>query len=441
MKIFQLKLVFRVFLLFFALATLSFYAFGQPNYIRAIFAGVAVIVLLVEMLHFVHRTNRSLSSFLTAIIHNDFTLRFSKEEEDLSYQQLYGTFNEISEKFGELAVAREKEHLYLEHLIGHLQVGVLATDEAGLVIWMNDSMKKLLERPHLYQLSGLTLQYPELVSKLEKLAEGQTEVISLSSVVGDRQLLFRFSAFSLGEDDYRLYSAQDIQGELEEKEVEAWEKLLRVLTHEIMNSVTPISSLSKSLTTLLESSQEKVLPKLKRGLDAISNRSDALLGFTDAYRKLAAVPHPKLQSLLVSQIINRIHILFEPQLTRQHIAFTFTCSDPKLSVNADPELLGQVLINLIQNALDALKGMSKGKIEIYAFATEAGKVKIQIQDNGPGIPASSQEKVFIPFYTTKEKGSGIGLSLSRQIMLKHGGNLMLTSEEGEGSVFTILFGP
>jgi len=439
MKVFQIKLVFRVFLLFFALATLSFYAFGQPNYIRAIFAGVAVVVLLVEILHFVHRTNRSLSSFLTAIIHNDFTLRFLKDEEDLSYQQLFGTFNEVNEKFGELEAAREKEHLYLQHLIGHLQVGVLATDEEGLVIWMNDSMKKLLERPHLHQLSGLNQQFPALASTLEKLAEGQTELVSLSTVVGERQLLFRFSSFSLGEEAYRLYSAQDIQGELEEKEVEAWEKLLRVLTHEIMNSVTPISSLSKSLATLLSTTQEKSLPKLKIGLDAISTRSDALLGFTDAYRQLAAVPNPNLQPLAVKQVVNRIYVLFEPQLASQHTAFSFDLSHPKLTINADPELLGQVLINLMQNALDALKDNENGKILIHAFETEAGKVKIQIQDNGSGIPASLHEKIFIPFYTTKEKGSGIGLSLSRQIMLKHGGNLVLSSEEGEGSVFTLLF--
>jgi nitrogen fixation/metabolism regulation signal transduction histidine kinase len=440
MKIFQIKLVSRVFLLFFALATLSFYAFGQPNFIRAIFAGVAVVVLFVEILHFVHRTNRSLSSFLTAIIHNDFTTRFSSEEEDLSYKQLFGTFNEVSEKYEELVAAREKEHLYLQHLIDHLQVGVLATDEAGTVIWINDSMKKLLERPYLHQISGLNQQYPGLIDKLEKLNQGQTELISLSSLTAERQLLFRFSAFTLEGIAYRLYSAQDIQGELKENEVQAWEKLLRVLTHEIMNSVTPISSLSKSLKGLLESQQESANPKILKGLDAISSRSEALLNFTSAYRQIAAVPDPNKQQLQIQPMLARLYTLFESQFVSQNIGCTTSLSHPKLTVLADPELLGQVLINLIQNACDALEGQSNGQIAIKAYATESGEINILVEDNGPGIPASLQEKIFIPFFTTREKGSGIGLSLSRQIMLKHGGNLVLGAEEGEGSRFTMLFG-
>jgi nitrogen fixation/metabolism regulation signal transduction histidine kinase len=439
MKIFQIKLIFRVVLMFFALAAFSFYVFGRPNHIRAIFAGLAVLISVGEMLHFVHRTNRSLSSFLTAIIHNDFNLRFSREEEDLSYQQLFGTFNEVSEKFGKLVEAREKEHLYLQHLISHLQVGILATDEEGAVIWMNDSIKKLLERPHLHTLKGLQQQYPGLAQMLSTLSEGQSELISLESLKGAKRLLFRCSVFRLGEEGYRLYSAQDIQGELKENEVQAWEKLLRVLTHEIMNSVTPISSLSKSLNSLLSSAPQTPIPKLQQGLDAISTRSDALLAFTDAYRQLAAIPRPQKTSLSLEKVLQRIHTLFEPQIAAQKVNMTIKVNPNNLSIQADPQLLDQVLINLIKNALDALKGESEASIQLHASKDDMGEVQLLIQDNGPGIPQDLREKIFIPFYTTKENGSGIGLSLSRQIMLKHGGNLVLDSEEGVGSTFLLQF--
>ncbi len=438
MKIFQIKLIFRVLLLFFALAALSFYTFGQVHPIRAIFSGVAVVISVGEMLHFVYRTNRSLSNFLTAIIHNDFALHFLSEEEDNSYKQLFGVFNEVSEKFGELVAAREKEHLYLENLIAHLQVGVLATEENGHVMWMNESMKKLLNRPHLHELQGLDRQYPDLTRQLLDMQNGQTALLSRDGL-HEKQLLFRMSLFRLDGANYRLYSAQDIQSELAVKEGQAWENLLRVLTHEIMNSVTPISSLSKSLLDLLQKSQENAMPRLQSGLDAISNRSDALLGFTTAYRQLAAIPFPRKQPLLLEEVLGRIHTLFEPQLAAQQIAFSLSLSHPQLSLEADPELLDQVIINLLQNAMEALEAQENGKISIQAGQSATGKVEIGIHDNGPGIAPGLQEKVFIPFFTTKEKGSGIGLSLSRQIMLKHGGKLLMNSEEGKGTGFLLQF--
>jgi len=239
-----------------------------------------------------------------------------------------------------------------------------------------------------------------------------------------------------------------VQEQLEEKEMEAWQNLIRVLTHEIMNSVTPIASLASTVNDLLTESpnQEKpieridteIISDVRGALQTIEKRSHGLLNFVDAYRNLTRIPRPNLQIVSLSEFFSRLKKLMHSQITEGSIDLQVHIEPDNLQLAADPELIEQVLINLLLNAIEAVAKQPNPVIKIFAKLDDKGRITIQVIDNGTGISEEIAEKIFIPFFTTKKKGSGIGLSLSRQIMRMHRGSLGVLSKKGE-TVFTLKF--
>jgi signal transduction histidine kinase len=262
------------------------------------------------------------------------------------------------------------------------------------------------------------------------------------------QLAVRVSRFQLQGEPHALASIQDLRNELEEKEMEAWQQLTSVLTHEIMNSVAPISSLASTAHRRLQTADENgtvsddAAADVREAVDTIERRSESLINFVDAYRSFSDIPSPEYEVIEAEALLDDVHRLLRAQIEEQALSVSVSVDPPDLTLTADPDLLDQVLINLALNALQAVEDHSdrhRGRIELRAYVDRRSRPVIQVEDNGPGIPPDVQEKIFVPFFTTKEDGSGIGLSLSRQIMRLHGGSISVRSSPEEGTVFTLRF--
>jgi two-component system nitrogen regulation sensor histidine kinase NtrY len=297
---------------------------------------------------------------------------------------------------------------------------------------------------HLTNIRALEPVSKELVGSLFKLQPGDRALFRLEELPEPLQLVMSATEIRLREQRYTLVSLQNIRSELEEKEMEAWQKLIRVLTHEIMNSVTPISSLASTAAGMLDHDRpleptDELTGDLKGALRTIEKRSQGLLHFVDAYRNLTLIPKPRFKIFAIADLFKRLEHLLRPELAVEEVVFTTTLDPDTLELNADPDLVEQVLINLIKNALHAVQEKSGGQIRLSGRMDQSGGIAIEVVDNGCGISRDVQEKIFIPFFTTRENGSGIGLSLSRQIMRMHGGTITCRSREGEGATFMLRF--
>lgn len=308
--------------------------------------------------------------------------------------------------------------------------------------------KKILKRPNLKHIDNLGGISKSLVTTLYELNSGERALVKIHNRDEILQLVISGTEFRLRERNYKLASIQNIQTELEEQELDAWQKLIRVLTHEIMNSVTPIASLASTLNDLVSSQGEGEAPErlseesrsdVVGGLDTIQKRSEGLLHFVEAYRNLTRVPAPDLKIFAVKKLLDRVANLMREEVKRSMVAINVAVQPRDLELTADQELVEQILINILKNAIQALKDRGGAKIDLTSRIDARGRVIIQVTDNGCGIPEELQDKIFIPFFTTKEDGSGVGLSLSRQIVRLHHGSISVTSVPGEETTFTLRF--
>ncbi|HMI65080.1 MAG TPA: ATP-binding protein, partial [Cyclobacteriaceae bacterium] len=264
----------------------------------------------------------------------------------------------------------------------------------------------------------------------------------------DFQLTIQATELRVRGSTVKLVTLQNIQTELQRQELEAWQNLTRVLRHEIMNSITPISSLTSTLREILDHDlikkegiyelKNEGAEDLREGLNTIESRSKGLIKFIDAYREYTSLPNPKIRTVRLKDLIEKVALLMRPELKKTTIRFTYSCESEYLTVQADEEMIEQVLINLIKNAVESLAGSDNGKIELNGKYAE-NALLIEVRDNGPGIIKEAIDKIFVPFFTTKKTGSGIGLSLSRQIIQMHNGSLSVVSEPDVETVFTLKF--
>ncbi len=442
-KHFRVNLIFRIILIALSLGVLMYCVFVSQLYLRSIYVFIFVVFAVAELIHYVDKTNRDISSFLMAILQNDFTNTYSEKSKGKSFADLYAAFNKITEQFRLLSADKEAQFLYLEMLVEHVKVGILSFDETGHIHLMNEAMKKLVSRSHVHSLKALELTDKTLVDVFHAIRPGENKLVNTIIENKVLQLAIHAAEFKLQGKHYKLVSAQNIKNELEAKEMEAWQKLIRVLTHEIMNSVSPIASLSHTLHTMVKTKKGSaewagaaVMENLEHGLEAIKVRSEGLQNFTQAYRSLTKIPQPVFATLNIREWLLPIGALFENELALKNIAFNILIADAQLEIAADKELLAQVIVNLVRNAIDAVGNTPNPEIIISAYAA-GDKVHILVRDNGQGIPPDMLDKIYIPFFTTKKNGSGIGLALSKQILQLHNAQLQVQSEEGRGAVFSI----
>ena len=422
-----------IYLFFYLILNTSWYA-------TTFIVGAVTVYQIYGLISYVEKTNRDLTRFLQAIKHTDFTQTFTGLGLGTNFNELKSAFNEVLNAFRKTRSEKEENYQYLQTVVQHVGIGLIAFTPDGEVELINAAAKRNLKEIRITNINQLRQKDETLVDELLNLSSGRKSLVKVRDDNEMLQLAIYATELVLQGRRLKLVSIQNIQSELEEQEMEAWQKLIRVLTHEIMNSVTPISSLAATANSLLQK-QESVQSSsedVKLALETIEKRSQGLLHFIDNYRNLTKVPKPKFKIFTVQSLFASIQQLMQVQLDEQRVAYYSRVDPSDLQLAADPEMIEQVIINLIINAIHATSEKPRPKIELKAWVDRLNRVLIQVEDNGKGIVKEVQEQIFIPFFTTKEQGSGIGLSLSRQIMRMHRGTISVASEPGK-TVFTLKF--
>ncbi|GAA4430194.1 ATP-binding protein [Pontibacter saemangeumensis] len=447
---FKAKLLLRLLLLVAVIVVAIFVVYRTDWYITAFCLLLLAVFQLYDMLFFVERTNRDISSFLEAIKHSDFTQRFAAEGTNSSFRDLYGSFNDISEAFQRVKTEQQAHHHYLQTIVEQVGIGILTYDAEGEVQLVNQVFKDLLRVPYLRHVQSLERVSPDLVRALWQTPHNEKTLVTVALEQEQLLLNLHVTELLLQGQLLRIVTMQNIQSELEEQELQTWQKVIRVLTHEIMNSVTPVISLTSTVAGLLETEviakqaageaiEEEVLEDMQAGLQTIEKRSAGMLSFVKNYRRLMRLPASELRPVKVRELLQNVRRLLQPSMQTQRISLKLYMPDEKLTLLGDAEQLEQVLINLIKNGMEACEAVAKPCVEVLAYIPEQekSKVRIDVTDNGAGIPEDVLDKIFLPFYTTKKQGSGIGLSLSKQILRQHGGSIRVSSQLGGPTVFSL----
>jgi len=433
-KNFRILLILRITGLVLATGLLLYCLFIQKNIIRSVFAFFLVSGLAAELYFFLSRVYSDVSIFLTALLNNDFTVYRLRRGKKKPVAGIYDLFHQISSKFNKIRTEKEVQHLFLQTLVEQVDIGIICFEEDGKIFLVNRAFKDLVQSVPIHSLARLEERTPDLYLELKRIRSGERRLVKYFSRGEIFQVSLICSEFKLMETGYKLITLQNIGQELDEKEIESWQKLIRVLTHEIMNSVTPITSLTGSLyeRVLAERENQQAITSvtidfLTEGLEAIAIRSKGLLGFTQAFHDLLRIPMPVIDKVETHRFFERIHLLFQPLFRERQIAFSSHIEKGAAWIYADASLMEQAVINLVKNAIESLNQTPKPSVSLQAISMINGRTHLIVSDNGKGIPVTHLDKIFVPFYTTKEKGTGIGLSLSRQIVQLHRGTLTVKS--------------
>jgi nitrogen fixation/metabolism regulation signal transduction histidine kinase len=447
MKRFTLNCIVRVLLLS-ATICLAVYLFFKTDFIAAaVFICLLAVYQVFALIRYVSKTNRDLTRLLQSIKYSDFSQSFTNNLKGSGFEELRSAFTEVIKEFQRAKLEKEEHLRFLQTIVDHVGIGLIAFNPAGDVELFNNAAKRLLKVPRLGKIHDLETVSPRLVQKLFELAPGGNDLVKLQQGDDLLQLSIYATGFVLHKQQLMLVAMQNIQNELEEEEMKSWQNLIRVLTHEIMNSITPIASLSSTAYGLLKDERECEVPAamnetiedVRHAVNTIEKRSKGLLTFIENYRELTRIPKPEFKMVKIKDLFERVDHLMKDQFESCSIKFNMQIDPESLEITADPALIEQVLINLCKNALEAVDGLARPKIKLKAGTDGLGNPVIKVIDNGKGISEEVAEKIFIPFFTTKHQGSGIGLSLSRQIIRLHKGSIGVTSTPNEKTVFKLRF--
>ncbi len=393
------------------------------------------------LIRFITRTNRELSKFIDAIQQEDYSLKYQSIKNKSSVADLHNSFNSILEAFKKVKIDREIQFNFLQLIIESIEIGIMAINEQKELVLMNSAAEKLLGIHKSKTWRQLKLKTEYFCNEAETIFKGGKKLIELKSNEEIVNLSIEVVNTTLLDQPHKLITLNNIKKEIEQKELDAWIKLIRVLNHEIMNSTTPISSLTETILMLLEDKQtgqktikemdEQVITDVIGSVKTIQKRSNGLYDFVNEYRKLTKVPPPKVEEVKVKALIENIAKLMQSIISENDINISFQIEPEDLIISLDPNLIEQVMINLVKNSIEALTETKNPEINITA-GIENEDPFISVSDNGPGIEQDIMDEVFVPFFSTKEEGSGIGLSLSRQIMRLHGGTIQIQSQPGKG---------
>lgn len=437
----------RVVFLSASVLALGFFAIGRQEFIP----GLAFLLvslyqakLLVELYD---RPQKDLGKLLDSVEFDDLTYSFRSDNEDPSVQRLHQDLNKIMTRLRNSRQERDSEFLFFRNIVMHVGIGLIVVKENGGIEIFNGAARRLLRTSRISNIDDLREISTPLVEVIQRLKTGGRELLRLKIRDDIVQLSVYAIELTLKGENVKLVSIQNIQSELEEKEMEAWQNLVRVLTHEIMNSVTPISSLAGTIESDLRDHFGQETPVLSQeemrdihlSLQTISKRSEGLIRFVKEFRSLTSIPKPKPSVFAARAILNEICTLHKMELNDKGITLTIDVYPEDLTILADKGMIEQVLINLVKNAIQSFEEQTQRTITLRAFVSEKSRPVILVKDNGTGIDPDALEKIFIPFFTTKKTGSGIGLSLSRQIMRQHQGTLNVKSEVGKGTEFYLRF--
>ncbi len=416
----------------------------SENYILSCIFFLIFMGLVIELIFFINSTNRRMAFFFDAIRNDDSTLHFTEKTNNKSLRDLNASLNKVNEHIKKIKVELREQEQYFQAILEHVTIGILSFNDKGYIFLANSAAKKLLNYEQLTHIDQLKKVDDNLHLSIKNIKQGEQKLVSITSESGPIQLSLKTSMFKTVNENLMLLAIQDIKSELEEKELDSWIKLIRVLTHEIMNTVAPITSLAQTLLSYYQKHQDeqptqKIIDNTVKGLSVINERGTALISFVDTYRKLTRLPQPTKKRIALSEFSENILTLFDTEPRYKHIKYHLQISPIDLEIIADEKQISQVLINLLKNSSEAILDSQNGVIKLEGSISDDGLPQISVIDNGPGIPKDIIENIFIPFFTTKDTGSGIGLSLSRQIMQLHGGTIKVYSKPNIATKFTLFF--
>ena len=443
-KRFEWRILLRVVLLFAALCAASFLL------IKGLWIYFALLVpvisyQLIEFYRFHKKAQQEVEQFVESVHYRDFSRYFDVKHAPAEIQPLRKGFNEINTTFKIISKEKETQYQYLQKILELVDTGILSYEEQdGTVVWMNESLKRMLQLPYLKTIHSLIRRDNALYKSLIDLKPGDNKIATAHLERNMFKVLLSATAFQTDGKKYKLIAFQNVSEALDETESKAWQKLLSVMTHEIMNSVAPISSLAHTLKNRLQNAdnirtENGALDDLELGIDTIKRRSEGLLKFAETYRNLNKITAPTVKKVYVRDLFENLHQLMQPTLAQKNIDIEIILKDPDLILEVDTNLVEQVLINLVVNAIEAVKDQKDPRIILSSYLNNNKKTVIKVADNGIGMQEELMEKIFIPFFSTKKSGSGIGLSLCKQIMMLHKGNINVQSKEGEGTAFMLQF--
>ncbi len=432
--------------LFIYLVSLSLLGFGffwsfssSQLIITKLVIGILFLVFFLFLLKYLNKTNRDLLKFLDAIKY--FENVALNDSSGLSFDKLNITYNEITNQLKDAWLAKEFQQQYFQYTLENIDVGIISFDKTGKIEILNKAAKSILGIRSLNHIDNLNTEIGQIGEELKNLVPGHSKILKVNTTIDQLSILAKLTNLKIGEKQIKLVSLQDIKTQLEQSELEAWQKLIKVLTHEIMNSVTPIKSLTYSMQKVLESANENknLDESLIKGLNAIEKRSKGLLDFVESYKNLTQIQKPVYERVQIKSLVENVTQLMSKELEKHHITVKIEMNPEDISIIADEKLITQVIVNLILNSLKAMGGKNNKILKIESSGLEKNRVYIKVSDNGKGISPEILDKIFVPFFSTYENGSGIGLSFARQVMVLHNGRIDVQSNTEKGTVFTLSF--
>jgi two-component system, NtrC family, nitrogen regulation sensor histidine kinase NtrY len=446
-KRFSFLIIIRIILLMATVLLISAILGDKRLFFNQIILGLILIIQVAELIRFVNHTNREITKLFYAIKHSDFSITFKQPIVGKSFRGLQESMTDIIQSYKQVKIEKEAQFHFLQLLVNQLHIGIIAIENNESITLINPTAEHMVGIDGLKNWKLVQQLNQRFANEIEQLGDNGKKLIEMKS---KNETYFTSAAVRtliILDKPLKLVTLQNINSEIEQKEIEAWHKLIRILTHEIMNSVTPISSLTETMQSLLqhkdgtekrmEDLHQETISDIRFSLNTIQKRTDGLLHFVDNYRKLTKVPKPQLEKTDLKQFITSVSRLMENELSRKQISLNLKLQEG-LEADIDRTLIEQVLINIITNAVHAVADHEQPSISIQSFQQDK-QIVISISDNGKGISPKELNEIFIPFFTTKKDGSGIGLSLSKQIISLHGGFIKVKSEINVGTTIFLHF--
>ena len=432
-----------------ALAIIAGYVLATTESVLIIVICTLMIVLLIiSTVSYLNTTNEKIRFFFDAVRNDDSNLSFPVNKGNRALSELYTSMNKVNMQIQQLKIENSQKEKYFSELIEHLATGIITFNSKGFILNANSAAKRLLSTDNLTHLQQIEHNNFRLYQAISNIKPFKQKLISFPSTPGNIQLTLKASSVKAGNEELIIVSINDIKNELDEKELDSWLKLIRVLMHEIMNSLTPIISLSENLTHIFNNKGKAVSPddvtqdtiaNTIQGLSVINEQVKGLMSFVESYRRLTRIPEPEKKYFKINDLFKRVHVLYKSLENNERMELSVNTGNPDLEIFADENLITQCIINLLKNAIQANENNPEGTIRISCSTDNAGHAKICVADNGPGISEDKIEEIFVPFFTTRKEGTGIGLSISKQIMRVHGGNLTVRSKPGKETIFCLTF--
>ena len=442
---FYLQLIARVFILT-ATAVAFAFSIAYQEYVLTAIASLLLIAQVFGMLKFINSTNRKIAYFFDAIKNEDFTLRFPEKVEIKSFKELNQSLNRVNSLIQEVHIELQVRENYYQEILKQARIGIMTYNQKGHILYRNPTIEKLFNHSPLNHIKQLKQVDPALFDTFTPFLSFQRKLVQLTNEREYKQLAIKSTELILNKEPLLLVVAQDIHNELDEKETESWIRLIRVLTHEIMNTITPITSLSESIlshleavnNTGIEKSDQKRISASVKGLNVIKEQSADLMDFVQSYRDMLTIPPPEKAPVKAQKLFEKTESLMSAE-NKGPVILEWETESSEMEFFVDEKQITQVLLNLVKNAQQSLENRPEGKVRIMAYTNPHGQHCIEVEDNGPGIPPELVDEIFVPFFTTKTMGTGVGLSLSKQIVQNHGGKLHLSSVPDIRTSFVITF--